>query len=276
MREGSDSRHRGLLTRLCLLVTVCLLSGSVSALVDVVAHSGPASATPQVPWLFGDWHLVDRTGSSGPKLLNGVQAASSGNWTVFASGEPANGNNGRAQIWRKNMLTGAVDMVSVTPSGVAGDADSYLPVVSSDGRYVAFQSTATNLASPAGNGSHQIYRRDMASGTTVLVSSKASGLSTDSTVPSVSDNGYVSFNSSDMGIDSTYPDPEYGPKPAPNDQEAGGSPHVFVWTGSGAAKVASRMYKTTPLVPNGQGSCGSNMTRAATFPTEVQTCTDAI
>ncbi len=42
--------------------------------------------------------------------------------------------------------SGALTLVSTNAAGVSGDADSVLPTISSDGRYVAFGSYATNLA----------------------------------------------------------------------------------------------------------------------------------
>jgi Tol biopolymer transport system component len=85
------------------------------------------------------------------------------------------------------------------PSATAG-GDSYLPVVSPDGRFVLFASTADNLA-PATNGQpyraaplpwYNVYLRDRASNTVVLVSVGADGTSLadqDVTPTGISTNG---------------------------------------------------------------------------------------
>lgn len=68
--------------------------------------------------------------------------------------------------------------------------------VSSDGRYIAFASRATNLATPATGGEAQCYLHDRTLGTTTLVSETAGGVRGDGdcSFPSVSNNGrYVAF-----------------------------------------------------------------------------------
>ena len=67
------------------------------------------------------------------------------------------------------------------PAGAGGD--SYLPVISADGRYVLFASTADNLVLTANHtpipvlipASLNVYLRDRASNTTVLVSANLAG-----------------------------------------------------------------------------------------------------
>ncbi len=58
-----------------------------------------------------------------------------------------------------------------------GDSDgpSSSVAVSSDGLYVVFQSTATDLVAPPTNGASQIFRRNTLTGTTVLVSTDGGG-----------------------------------------------------------------------------------------------------
>lgn len=58
----------------------------------------------------------------------------------------------------------AITRVSVDSSGVQGDGDFdwQAPALSSDGRYVAFGSEATNLVSVDGNGSADVFVRDRA------------------------------------------------------------------------------------------------------------------
>lgn len=77
-----------------------------------------------------------------------------------------------------------------TASGDSNGASSGV-AVSSDGLYVVFQSTATDLVAPATNGASQIFRRNTQTGTTVLVSTDGVGTqgNADSFEPAVSSDG---------------------------------------------------------------------------------------
>ena len=72
---------------------------------------------------------------------------------------------GIQQVYRLDRLTGALERVSVTPGGRAGEADSTEPAMSDDGRVVAFTSRAQ--LTPANASSFAIFIRDLAAGTTV-------------------------------------------------------------------------------------------------------------
>lgn len=73
--------------------------------------------------------------------------------------------------------TVSVELISVSSTGVRADADSSLPVISGDGRFIAFQSLATNLAPNDLNASTDVFLRDRAAGTTVRLSSTSAGAS---------------------------------------------------------------------------------------------------
>lgn len=65
--------------------------------------------------------------------------------------------NGSTDIFLKDLHTGAMTLISANESGAQGNADSFLPSVSSDGRCVAFQSNATNLRSNDTNGKSDLF-----------------------------------------------------------------------------------------------------------------------
>jgi Tol biopolymer transport system component len=105
------------------------------------------------------------------------------------------------QVFRKDMATGEVRLVSADPMGVPGDVASAYPSLNCDGRYVSFVSTSTNLV-PTVLGQH-IYRKDLASGAVLLVSANAAGNPGDnnSTFSSISADGrYVLFDSSSTNL----------------------------------------------------------------------------
>ena len=105
-----------------------------------------------------------------------------GRYVVFSSSANnfvADDTNGIADLFVRDMQLGVTTLVSVGAMGtnfslgVSGiPAESLLPVITPDGRYVAFMSTATNLV--AGFVARaEMYLRDLSNNTTVCVSSNA-------------------------------------------------------------------------------------------------------
>ena len=95
-----------------------------------------------------------------------------------------------------NAYTGQTTRVSVSSAGAPAIGAVSSGVLSADGRYVVFQSTASNLVT--GVSGMQVYRHDRITGTTALVSyAKAGGPSVGVNVqPTVSADGrYVAFGS---------------------------------------------------------------------------------
>src|ERR1700741_4516663 len=88
--------------------------------------------------------------------------------------------------------------VSISTTGVPGDDDSSNASMSADGRYVAFQSSATNLIANDTNGFYDVFVHDRQSGTTDRVSVGAAGAEGNlvSYFPAISADGrYVAFYS---------------------------------------------------------------------------------
>ncbi|MFI1254218.1 hypothetical protein ACH4U6_10480 [Streptomyces netropsis] len=90
-----------------------------------------------------------------------------------------------------------VERVSLTAAGGQADGESNRPVISGDGRSVAFESSATNLA-PGGKAESQVYVRNRWTGRLQQVSVATDGTPADggSIAPSISATGrYVAFQS---------------------------------------------------------------------------------
>jgi hypothetical protein len=110
--------------------------------------------------------------------------------------------NGTSDVYVRQLQAGPVEQVSVASDdagGVEGNADSYAGAVSDDGRYVVFVSRATNLAAGNTDGQAEVFVRDLAVGTTTLVSEPSAGGQADGDAgfPSISADGQlVAFNSS--------------------------------------------------------------------------------
>jgi hypothetical protein len=100
-------------------------------------------------------------------------------------------------IFRKDMSTGEVVIVSTNLAGAPGNNVSIYSAVSPDGRYVAISSAATNLVAPATSG-QQVFLKDLANGHVTLASASPSGVQGNNTsvYPALSDDGrYVAFSS---------------------------------------------------------------------------------
>ena len=94
------------------------------------------------------------------------------------------------------VLPGDTIRVSIASDGMEGNNHSYAPSISSDGRYVAFHSFASNLVSGDTNGTADIFVHDRATGATTRVSVDSFGTqgNNESIDPSISSDGrYVAF-----------------------------------------------------------------------------------
>lgn len=92
----------------------------------------------------------------------------------------------RSNVYRKDLETGAVVLVSATPSGASGNDDSgFAPIdpnegaalaITADGRFVVFASEATDLVASADtNSASDVFLRDCAAATTLRISSAPTG-----------------------------------------------------------------------------------------------------
>ena len=104
-----------------------------------------------------------------------------------------------------------IERVSVSSTEVEANGDSISPVydgVSEDGRFVVFESDATNLVTADGNGLRDVFVRDRLLGTTTRVSEAWSGGDATgiSFYPSISEDGrWIAFTSDapDLVVDDT-------------------------------------------------------------------------
>jgi hypothetical protein len=102
------------------------------------------------------------------------------------------------QILRHDRTTGTTTLVSRTAAGLPANGWSSHPDVSGDGRYVVFESFASNLVPGDTNRSYDVFVHDRETHTTNRVSSGANGVQADDAnwTPSVSADGrYVAFRS---------------------------------------------------------------------------------
>ncbi|GAA6619028.1 DUF4114 domain-containing protein [Scytonema sp. NUACC26] len=141
-------------------------------------------------------------GIEGNNFVNGNPSISAdGNYIVFesfASNLVANDTNDFSDIFIHDSLTGSTRLVSINSQGDQGNDVSSSPVISSNGRYVAFESYASNLVANNTNGFNNIFVRDTLTGTTRLISLSSTGNegNNSSFSPAISADGrYVTFDS---------------------------------------------------------------------------------
>jgi Tol biopolymer transport system component len=144
---------------------------------------------------------TDAAGSqvSGASAFPSISA--DGRYVAFASEAAtlvSGDSNGKQDIFRKDVLTGAIVRCSTTASGGEVTGASSDPSISADGRYVAFASEAATLVSGDSNGKQDIFRKDLETGAIVRCSTTVVGgqLGQPSYNPSIgSDGSYVAFES---------------------------------------------------------------------------------
>ena len=117
--------------------------------------------------------------------------------------------NGGGEIFLRDTVAGTTERVSISNNEAQANADSSQSSVSSDGRYVAFTSNATNLIDGQVMTAGQVYVRDRVAGTTEIVSVSSAEVPGDSTSgePAISGNGrYVVFSSmaNNLTVDGTF------------------------------------------------------------------------
>ncbi|MGH2591221.1 MAG: TolB family protein [Actinomycetota bacterium] len=83
--------------------------------------------------------------------------------------------NGVPDVFVHDLQNGTTSLASVSSDGLPGDRVSRFPSMSADGRFVAFESEATNLVPRDTNGAPDIFVRDLQAGVTVRVSVKSNG-----------------------------------------------------------------------------------------------------
>jgi Tol biopolymer transport system component len=83
--------------------------------------------------------------------------------------------NGVTDIFIRDLASGRTERVDFGTGGAQGNAASFRPSLSADGRYVAFSSDATNLVPGDTNGSRDIFVRDRPAGTTQRASVRSGG-----------------------------------------------------------------------------------------------------
>ncbi|MCA1683622.1 MAG: hypothetical protein LC708_00605, partial [Actinobacteria bacterium] len=126
--------------------------------------------------------------------------------------------NTRDDLFVRDVVAGTTALVSVNSAGTAGgNGDSANSgrtyAISDDGRYVTFQSDASDLVPGDANHATDVFLRDLVARTTTVVSANAAGAGSGdrtSSSPSISGDGrFVTYASSATNLVAGNPSPEF-------------------------------------------------------------------
>jgi hypothetical protein len=188
-------------------------SPTISADGNFVAFASMANNLSSDDNLFDTDIFIHNTGTGETELISvasdGTQANSfsylpsiSADGTKVAFGSYASNlvpdDSGWPDIFVHNRGNGETTRVSVASDGTQSNHESYRLAISADGRYVAFESAASNLVAEDTNHSRDVFLHDSQTSTTILISKDSAGtLGNDwSASPSLSEDGrYITFSS---------------------------------------------------------------------------------
>jgi Tol biopolymer transport system component len=146
------------------------------------------------------------TGGANGNSLAG-QVSTNGRYAVFQSDSSdllPDDTNSVSDIFVRDLQAGTNILVSIATNGGWGNGASTDPVMTPDGRYVAFLSAADNLVPGDTNGIADVFVRDLVGGATRLVSTGASGV--DISAPVMTPDGrFVAYAATTSGYISSSP-----------------------------------------------------------------------
>jgi Tol biopolymer transport system component len=170
-----------------------LVAGDSNALEDIFVHDRLTGTTTRVN--------VDSLGAQAGGTSGGVSISADARYVAFGSSAAdlvAADTNGSRDIFVHDRQTAETARVSVDSFGTEGNGNCYAPTITADGRYVAFESDASNLVTGDANSMRDIFVHDRQTGETTRVSVNSGGTegSGNSQRPSTSSDGrYVAFMS---------------------------------------------------------------------------------
>lgn len=140
-------------------------------------------------------------GAQGNGNSDAPRISADGTLIVFeslATNLVASDTNAKSDLFLRDWVNDTTTRISVATAGTQANDHSFYPDISSDGRYVVFQSAASNLVASDTNNVRDIFIRDTVGDTTerVSVDTAEAEADNDSMQPAVSQDGrFVAFTS---------------------------------------------------------------------------------
>lgn len=184
-----------------------LVASDTNGVSDVFVHDRQARITKRLSASTSAGVVTQANGASDQGCISG-----NGLYVAFASlatNLVSIDANAVRDVFVHDITTGVISRVSVDSFGTAGNGESTSPCISSDGRFVVFQSNATNLIAGDINGLPDIFVHDRWPGTgsgagnTIRVSGGHNGVEPNgaSVNPSVSADGQIiAFSSASSNL----------------------------------------------------------------------------
>jgi len=146
---------------------------------------------------------VTAEGAEGDQDSEMASISADGRYVAFhslSSTFSGDDTNGKMDVFLKDMQTGVLTRVSTASDGSQGDEASgfYSLVLSSNGRFIAFDSGARNLVPDDLNGKGDVFLKDLQTGATALVSASAGVQGLEDSYSSIAisaDGRFVTFSS---------------------------------------------------------------------------------
>ena len=148
-----------------------LVTGDSNGVQDVFDHDRQTGVTERLS--------VATDGAQGSRGSLHPAISQDGRFVAFDSWAPdlvAEDTNDRVDVFVRDRQTNNTERVSLSGSGVEGNDTSWYPAISADGRFVAFQSFASNLVSGDSNNVEDVFVRDRQTSTTVRISLSSGGV----------------------------------------------------------------------------------------------------
>jgi Tol biopolymer transport system component len=170
-----------------------LVAGDTNSVKDVFVRDRQAGKTTRVS--------VDSAGAQGNNYSGAPSISADGRYVAFgslASNLVAGDTNRYDDVFVHDLQTHVTSRVSVGPLGVQATKDSFNPAISADGRFVAYESYASNLVGNDTNGGFDVFEYDRLVDYTLRVSVDSNNVQGNgwSLSPSISADGrYVAFDS---------------------------------------------------------------------------------
>jgi hypothetical protein len=117
----------------------------------------------------GETRLVseNNSGQSANGQSREAVVSEDGRYVAFSSlASNLGSNNGKRQVYLKDMQTNTTSVISLSSLGAIGDGDSFAPAISADGRYITFSSIANNLDNLGAHNKYDVYLHDRINGST--------------------------------------------------------------------------------------------------------------
>ena len=141
-----------------------LVAGDVNGVSDIFVHDRDTGDTERIS--------IASDGTEANDASSNVSISSDGRYIAFESNATnlvPNDTNIKSDIFVHDRINPTTERVSISTGGVQANGDSFFAAISSDGRFVAFSSEASNLVADDTNNQIDIFVRDRDNSDTKLL-----------------------------------------------------------------------------------------------------------